>query len=51
MRTRAVVMAMSVHMYGMSEMVVCTLVVMGRQQFVHEDLNIGVDHERVAAAC
>lgn len=51
MRTRAVVMAMWVHMYGMSEVMVYTLVVMGRQQFVHADLNIGIVHECVAAAC
>lgn len=30
MRTRVVVMAMWVHMYGMSEVTVCTLVVMER---------------------
>lgn len=51
MRTREVVMVMWVHMCGMSEVMVCTLVVMGRRQFVHGDLNIGIDHERVAAAC
>lgn len=51
MRTRVVVMAMWVHMYGMSEVMVCTLVVMERQQFVHADLNIGIVHECVTAAC
>lgn len=43
-------MAVWEHMHGMSEMMVCTLVVMGRRQFVHVDLNIGIDHEYVAAA-
>lgn len=44
-------MAVWEHMYGMSEAMVDTLVVMGRRRFVHGDLNIGIDHEYVAAAC
>lgn len=53
MRTHEAVMAMWVHMSDMSEVMVCTLVVMvrGKLQIVHGDLNIGTDHECVAAAC
>jgi hypothetical protein len=51
MRTREVVMVLWVHMCGMSEVMVYTLVVMGKRQFAHGDLDIGIDHEFVAVAC